>query len=274
MRFSIGRGSWALYRQLGRIAVPGRRARLRPRRPRPRGRRRRGRRTSASASRRAQSASSSSEKCVITSRRAPARRPCSPASPGVRCPRRPVALGARQRRLDQQQRRVARELAQLVVGRAVGAEGEAAPSPSRSSTALVGHEVRHGLEARARAARARTSRPARTPSASKAPLDVLARASPCRAQTRRNASAAPAGAISRGRAGVVGAGVPADRHGLLARRVGQRGGVRHEVEDVVGVQVGDDDRVDLPVVAGARAACRTRRSRSRAAGCSPSASTR
>jgi hypothetical protein len=46
-----------------------------------------------------------------------------------------------------------------------------------------------------------------------------------------------------------GAGVAGDRHGLLARRVDQRRCVRHEVEDVVGVQVRDDDRVDLPVLA-------------------------
>ena len=47
----------------------------------------------ASASPRAQSASSSSEKWVSTSRRAPALRPCSPASPGVRWPRGPSRSG-------------------------------------------------------------------------------------------------------------------------------------------------------------------------------------
>ena len=46
------------------------------------------------------------------------------------------------------------------------------------------------------------------------------------------------------------ASVPAsgDRHRLLARRVGQRVGERDEVEEVVGVQVGEDHRVDVDVV--------------------------
>jgi hypothetical protein len=38
------------------------------------------------------------------------------------------------------------------------------------------------------------------------------------------------------------------RHRLLARRVGQRVGEGNDVEDVVGVQVGDDHRVDVDVV--------------------------
>src|SRR5213083_504412 len=41
----------------------------------------------------AQSAPSSSEKCVSTTRRAPARLACSPASPGVTCPRGPSRSG-------------------------------------------------------------------------------------------------------------------------------------------------------------------------------------
>ena len=49
----------------------------------------------------------------------------------------------------------------------------------------------------------------------------------------------------------VGARPAVDRHRLLARRVGQRVGVRDEVEEVVGVQVRDDDRVDVDVVAEA-----------------------
>ena len=65
--------------------------------------------------------------------------------------------------------------------------------------------------------------------------------------TRRNSSVAPGGTCSSGRAGCR---CPAsrDRHRLLARRVGQRVGERHEVEEVVGVQVRDHDRVDVDVV--------------------------
>jgi hypothetical protein len=44
-------------------------------------------------------------------------------------------------------------------------------------------------------------------------------------------------------------GAPALR--LLAWRVGQRVGERDEVEEVVGVQVRDDDRIDVGVVAEA-----------------------
>ena len=46
----------------------------------------------------------------------------------------------------------------------------------------------------------------------------------------------------------VGARPGVDGHGLLARRVGQRVRVRDEIEEVVGVQVRDDDRVDVDVV--------------------------
>jgi hypothetical protein len=47
---------------------------------------------------------------------------------------------------------------------------------------------------------------------------------------------------------VVGARPAVDRDRLLARRVHERVRVRDEVEDVVGVQVRDDDRVDVDVV--------------------------
>ncbi len=48
--------------------------------------------------------------------------------------------------------------------------------------------------------------------------------------------------------GMRGAGPAVDGHGLLARRVGERVGERDEVEEVIGVQVRDDDRVDVHVV--------------------------
>ena len=54
--------------------------------------------------------------------------------------------------------------------------------------------------------------------------------------------------VQLGPRGVVGAGPAVDRHRLLARRVGERVGVRHEVEEVVGVEVRDDDGVDVDVV--------------------------
>ena len=49
--------------------------------------------------------------------------------------------------------------------------------------------------------------------------------------------------------GVGGAGVPADGHGLLARRIAQGVAERDQVEEVIGVQVGDQHRIDIDVVA-------------------------
>ena len=90
--------------------------RLRRRRRRPRGPSRPAPPNAALGLARAPSrASSSSEMCVSTSRRAPARRPCSPASRGREVAARALALGARQRGLDQQQVGAARELDELVV---------------------------------------------------------------------------------------------------------------------------------------------------------------
>ena len=54
------------------------------------------------------------------------------------------------------------------------------------------------------------------------------------------------------------------RHGLLARRVGERVGVRDEVEEVVGVQVREHHRVDVHVVDELAQLARRRRCRSRA----------
>ena len=67
------------------------------------------------------------------------------------------------------------------------------------------------------------------------------------AETIRGAGRCPqlrAGGIER-------PGPAGDRHGLLARRVGERVAERDEVEDVVGVQVADQHRVDVHVIAEA-----------------------
>ena len=66
--------------------------------------------------------------------------------------------------------------------------------------------------------------------------------------TRRKSVGGARRHVQLGAGRVVGARPAADRHGLLARRVGQRVGERDEVEEVVGVQVRDDDRVDVDVV--------------------------
>ena len=109
------------------------------RRPRPRARSRPARRTPARPPPRAQTASSSSEMCVMTSRRAPALRPCSPASPGVRCPRVPSRSG-RGSVASISSRSVSRaNVHSSSDGRGVGAEGEA-PAAVRAeviSTAWV-----------------------------------------------------------------------------------------------------------------------------------------
>ena len=138
-----GRARLLPYRRVG-ARLEARGGTSRPRAPaRP------ARRRSRSASARTRSVSSSSDTCVSTSRRAPARRPCSPASAAVMCPRGPDGLGLGQRRLDEQQVRVARELAQLVRGRRVGPEGEAARAVRRRGDlhGVALDEVRHDAEA-------------------------------------------------------------------------------------------------------------------------------
>ena len=180
---------------------------------------------------------------VRTSRRAPARRPCSPASSGRQVPARALALGARERGLDQQQVGVLREGAQGVAGRGVGAVGERRPSPA-TETAWVGQEVRDGLEAYLEHADA--DRRARVVLLEREGVSMCSSRMPAAAHRRRNASRAPGGAISRGRGGSSVPGLAVDRHRLVARRVGEARGEGHEVQDVVGVQVRDHDRVDLP----------------------------
>src|SRR4051812_45450435 len=158
-----------------------------------------------------------------------------------------AALGARQRRLDEEEVTVARELDQVFCGAAVGAEHELL-------VALLGRdadrerlgEVRDRLERELERTDARTrirlvllegerilDQVLVAPRADDAPVR-LARAS------RRDQARA---------GGAVDARPAVDRHGLLARRVRERVAERDEVEEVVGVQVRDDDGVHARVVA-------------------------
>jgi len=59
------------------------------------------------------------------------------------------------------------------------------------------------------------------------------------------------GGVQHGPRGAVGARPALHRHRLLARRIGQRVGERHEVEEVIGVHVRDHHRIDVAVVAKA-----------------------
>ncbi len=171
-----------------------------------------------------------------------ARRP----PPGVRCPRTPVRSG----------RGSVASISSSEVSRAnsvsssLGAQSALKVSraaPSRSSTALVGRKCGTGPEGDLeRAERERLVRLVLRER--ERALDVLRPHAGARADLPEGLGGARRGDQPRPR-GRVGAGVPADRHGLLARRVDQRGRVRDEVEDVVGVQVRDHDRVDLPVLA-------------------------
>ena len=160
----------------------------------------------------------------------------------------PGPLGPRQGRLDDQQVGVAGDLDELVAGAGSRRRRRSRRRRSRRRSDREGlDEVRHRVEARADIAPTSTRSPARrTPRCAKA-LSIRS-SLPHAPTTRRKVSAAPGGAISRGRAGSSVPGPGVDRDGLLPRRVGQRVGVRDEVEEVVGVEVGDDDRVDLGVV--------------------------
>ena len=58
-----------------------------------------------------------------------------------------------------------------------------------------------------------------------------------------------AGSMQLGASGVVGARPAVDRNRLLARSVGERVGVGDEIEEVIRMQVGDQHRVDVDVIA-------------------------
>ena len=69
---------------------------------------------------------------------------------------------------------------------------------------------------------------------------------------------------------IVGARPAGDRHRLLARRVGERVAEGDEVEEVVGVQVGDQHGVDVDVVAERRSLEKTPLPQSSSSAKSPS----
>ena len=181
----------------------------------------------------------------MTSRRAPARRPCSPASPGVRWPRTPCARAA----AASPRSAAGRCRGRTRTARRSGAQSAPKvkrPPPAAQLDRVGRDEVRHALEARPSSGPTleRVGR-GRTRAASNA--FSIRSSLPQAPTTRRNVSRAPGGACSAA-APVRGAGPAVDRHRLLARRVGQRVRVRHEVEEVVRVQVGDEHRVDVDVV--------------------------
>jgi len=155
-----------------------------------------------------------------------------------------VALGSRQRRLDQQHVGVAGEADELLVGAAVGAEGQP-PALAGELHRVRGSEVRDLAEAD----RERTDlklvgdgvfrqREGVLDQVRVAPAaDELTEHRPCaagRAQARASRVAGPR--------------PPGDGNRLLARGIRERVTERDEVEDVVGVQVADQDGVDVDVV--------------------------
>jgi hypothetical protein len=152
-------------------------------------------------------------------------------------PARPVRLRLRQRGLDQEQVGVARERAQRVGGGRVGAVGEARAAAGRGGDLdrVRRDEVRDGLEAERE--RADVQHLGRVVLAQvEGPLDQVLVAP--RAHHAAEAVTRAGRRVER-RAG---------RLGPAVRPVGQRVGERHEVEEVVGVQVRDDHRVHRGVV--------------------------
>ena len=147
------------------------------------------------------------------------------------------------------------------------------PVGAREIDRVGRQEVRDGLEAQLDVADLRPSPPGSYSSSRNAFSMCSSRMPAGRAQAPERVARARRGDQPRARR-VGGARPAVDRHRLVARRVGERRRERHEVEDVVGVQVRDHDRVDVRVVARRRAASRTRRSRSRAAGRSSPLATR
>ncbi len=116
------------------------------------------RRASASA----RSPSSSSEMCVSTSRRALQRGGVLAGLAGRQVPARAVALGPRQRRLEEQQVGVGGEVVERVGRPVVGAEREAPAGRAAHLDGVGGHVVRDGLEAHGQRADARPAAPGRT----------------------------------------------------------------------------------------------------------------
>ena len=184
--------------------------------------------------------------CVRTSRRAPARRPCSPASRASGGRAGPRARGAGAWPRSAAGRCPARTSHRSSFGRGVGAVGDAAAGAGEVETAWVGRKCGTGLEADRERADPDGCRRGRTPRARRRSR-VVPRSSRRPRTGAGTCHAPPGGASSRGRGG---SSVPGGRRPApaVARRIGERRGERHEVQDVVGVQVRDHDRVDLAVV--------------------------
>ena len=160
----------------------------------------------------------------------------------------PVAgpLGPRQGRFDEQEVGVARDLDELLAGTAVGAVGEPAGAVLGAEVDRVrGGEVRHLLESGPQGSN--LHRGFRVVLLDRKGVCDQVLAAP-RARQPAEALGGARGRNQPGAGGIVGPGVSADRDGLLARRVGERIRVRNEVEDVIGVEVRDEDRVDVDVV--------------------------
>ena len=153
-----------------------------------------------------------------------------PPRAAVMWPRGPSRLGLGQRGLDQQQ--VARR-SRTRSGRrwAGGRRRRSCRSPPFGDLDRVGRgEVRHRLEARSSAAPIRSTSLVAYSSQVEGLLD----------QAPRRPTRRPRGGTTAPRPGGRVEVRPARRTPLLARRVGERVGVRDEVEEVVGVQVGDE----------------------------------
>ena len=186
--------------------------------------------------------SSSSEMCVSTSRSAPAPRPCSPASRGSGGRASPVRSGRGRVASISSRSARARSRSARRSGR-VGAEHQAAAAVRGldADRERLG-EVRAPCGSGSGAARPRGVELASYSSSAKA--FSIRSSLPQAPTTRRKVSPRPRRRDQPRARRVVGAGPAVHRHGLLARRVGERVGVRDQVEEVVGVQVRDDDSVD------------------------------
>src|SRR4051812_43876655 len=159
---------------------------------------------------------------------------------------RPLPLGPGERGLDEQQVGLAGELDERLGRRGVGREGEAAT--------VVGGA--HGDRVRAGEVRDLVERERERPNRRLVALAVLAQVEGVVDEVLRPPRAGDppehvprAGRRDEPRAGrLVGARPHVHGHRLLARGVRERIGVGDDVEDVVGVEMREDDRVDLRVI--------------------------
>jgi hypothetical protein len=157
------------------------------------------------------------------------------------------ALGARQRRLHDQQIGVPGDLDQLFARAAIGSVRESPAAVGGGEVDGVGGgEVRDLLEARPQGSDLDgVSRTVLLELEGALDQIVLAPGADHLAEALAGAGRGD----QAGAGGAVGPRVPADRDRLLAGRIGQRVRIRDQVEEMVGVQVGDDHRVQFGVIA-------------------------